>query len=86
MQVLSQSGVQYLKLTGVPGSYGPAAISAPGLKVGDFSVQVSPSSGGPLFENVISVDDEIQYVASMGFGDNSGNTYDFVFIRGVLPY
>lgn len=62
----------------------PGAVSVPGLKVGDWVVMTAPAGnipqfGGLDFENVVSVDDQLQQTSP---ADLSPYTFKSVFFRG----
>lgn len=69
------------------GRNGDGPVSIPGLKVGDWVVarlllpSGSPSFGGSPFENVVSVDDELQQTDSIT--DWSSSTFKTLFFRGT---
>lgn len=64
---------------------GPGPISLPGARVGDFVQTIESLTGNlqdfrPLYEQVISVDDEIQQSVSTPL---SGYTFTAVLMRAV---
>lgn len=81
MSTFNMSSVSLIKvITNGVTANGP--ISIPGMKVGDAIVSVVPYDFAPGFEQVVSVDDELQQNTVMNV-DYSSLSFTFYLIRGV---
>ncbi|WP_157380963.1 hypothetical protein [Burkholderia ubonensis] len=63
-----------------PGVASTGPVSIPGLQTGDFVLRVIPDGFTSGFEDVISVNDQIQQLSNL---DWSSVTLTFYLLRGV---